>query len=603
MTAEVETRNKTNCASESGQVISSVFLAHPLGPNATTERTNTARDERQIRSAVMLSSNNNEETIPTAQKVDKRSNNRGSAIRVRKTQREKFDLINEVEMAIDDGKASNTFDYFRNVLQMSGVEVERYGNAVNKWRKGEAYATILKDCVGSSDAKGMQKAKTHNFRSPFHEIEVELYRIMVDHRSKGRRVSTQFLQTHARRIYDLFLNSDNSRWSKTSFKASYGWLRRFMTRKNIKFRRKTCSKQHTPQEQVLDFEKFLFYLWFNALNPNEEEHNQGIDPLWGHFRPPECRYNMDQVPLPFVVNQDSTFALSDEENVHKCPSEALKKRQFTMHVVVNAGRGEKKFGWVDLVAKGTGKRIRAAETELCDQDVKFFWQANAWVDKTVMLELAEKFVTHKIEVHGLDTWVILICDNLRAHVDDDVKRMFGDAKVFLCYFPPNMTNVLQPIDAGIGRSLRTFIGHQLDAWLMSDDNLALWEATMTAPERRILMSKFVGEAMRMLMADKNDSVRVGSFERTGCLITLLAHKEFDDKIKPQGIKEGSYSIPVEDSRQQEFNFVDLTGPTNVIGEEESALADERLLLDEHEESLDDGIVLYNEVEGMTTVEE
>jgi hypothetical protein len=459
--------------------------------------------------------------------------------------------------------------------------------------------------VGINDAKGMQKAKIHNSRSPFHEIEVQLYKIMVDHRSKGRRVTTQFLQTHARRIYELFLNSDNRMWSKKSFKASYGWLCCFLTRKNIKFRRKTCSKQHTPQEQVHDFEKFLFYLRFNALQPNEEEeHNQGIDPLWGCF-PPECRYNMDQVPLPFVINQDSTFALGDEENVHiKCPSEALKKRQFTMHVVVNAGRGEKKYGWVDIVAKGTGKRIRAAETELCDQDVKFFWQANAWADISVMLDLAEKFVTHKIEVHGGDTWVILFCDNLRAHVDDDVKRMFGDAKVFLCYFPPNMTNVLQPIDAGIGQSLRAFIGYQLDYWLMLDDNLALWEATMSAPERRILMSKFVGEAMPTLMADGNDSVRVGSFERIGCLITLLAHKEFDDKIKPQGIKEGSYSIPVlEALRQQDLDFIDLTGPTNVIDEEESALVEERLLLDEHEESLNDGIVMHDEVEGTTTAEE
>jgi hypothetical protein len=38
------------------------------------------------------------------------------------------------------------------------------------------------------------------------------------------------------------------------------------------------------------------------------------------------------------------------------------------------------------------------------------------------------------------------------------------------------------------------------------------------------------------------------------------------KIKPQGIKEGSYSIPIEASGQQEFNSIDLTGPTNVIGE-------------------------------------
>ena len=69
-------------------------------------------------------------------------------------------------------------------------------------------------------------------------------------------------------------------------------------------------------------------------------------------------------------------------------------------------------------------------------------------------------------------------------------------------------------------------------------------------------------------------------------------------------KEGSYSIPVEALRQQEgLDFIDLTGPTNVIDEEESALAEERLLLDEHEESLDDGIVMHDEVEGMTAAEE
>jgi hypothetical protein len=216
---DMEKGNNTNCVSASRQVISTVFLAHPLGPNAITERTNTARDERQIRSSVMLSNINEEanttveKVAPAVAKIDKRSNNRGSAIRVRKSQREKLDLINEVEMAIDDGKVSNTFEYFRNILKMSAAEVERYGNAVNKWRKGEAYATILKGCVGINDAKGMQKAKTHNSRSPFHEIEAQLYKIMVDHRSKGRRVSTQFLRTHARRIYESFLNSDNRVWS------------------------------------------------------------------------------------------------------------------------------------------------------------------------------------------------------------------------------------------------------------------------------------------------------------------------------------------------------------------------------------------------------
>ena len=66
-------------------------------------------------------------------------------------------------------------------------------------------------------------------------------------------------------------------------------------------------------------------------------------------------------------------------------------------------------------------------------------------------------------------WVILFCDNLKAHLDEEVKKIFGDTKVFLCYLPPNMTNFIQPIDAGLGCSLRLAVGIYLDAWLMNGD--------------------------------------------------------------------------------------------------------------------------------------
>ena len=53
-----------------------------------------------------------------------------------------------------------------------------------------------------------------------------------------------------------------------------------------------------------------------------------------------------------------------------------------------------------------------------------------------------------------------------------------------------------------------------------------------------------------------------------------------------------------------MDFIDLTGPTNVVDEEESALAVERLqLVDENEESLDDGILMHDEVESTTAAEE
>ena len=49
-------KGNNSCAVASG-VINTIFLAHPLGSDTTTERTNTARDERQNRSSVMLNKN------------------------------------------------------------------------------------------------------------------------------------------------------------------------------------------------------------------------------------------------------------------------------------------------------------------------------------------------------------------------------------------------------------------------------------------------------------------------------------------------------------------------------------------------------------------
>ena len=115
--------------------------------------------------------------------------------------------------------------------------------------------------------------------------------------------------------------------------------------------------------------------------------------LCGAGPPPSHRYNMDQVPLPFVVSQDFTFTVENDTNIHiTCPSESLRKRQWTMHVVTNVGDGDKRHAWVDLVTKGKGVRIKEAERQRYHPDVDMLWQKNAWVDGDVMKKLAHKFV-------------------------------------------------------------------------------------------------------------------------------------------------------------------------------------------------------------------
>ena len=93
---------------------------------------------------------------------------------------------------------------------------------------------------------------------------------------------------------------------------------------------------------------------------------------------------MDQVPLPFVCGQDHTFTEDSDKEVNiKCPVEQYRKRQYTMHIVVNSGSGADNQGWVNLVCKGKGMQICKAEKDFWDKYVDVFWQTNEEVGRKV----------------------------------------------------------------------------------------------------------------------------------------------------------------------------------------------------------------------------
>ena len=54
--------------------------------------------------------------------------------------------------------------------------------------------------------------------------------------------------------------------------------------------------------------------------------------------------------------------------------------------------------------------------------------------------------------------------------------------------PPNETDQVQPIDRGMGRQIKVYLGQLLDEWLDDEDNLEKWESNkLTASDRRILL--------------------------------------------------------------------------------------------------------------------
>jgi hypothetical protein len=117
---------------------------------------------------------------------------------------------------------------------------------------------------------------------------------------------------------------------------------------------------------LLKIQKFHTYVWYKLLpnKPNDKE--EWKDEEWGCY-PPERWYNMDQVPLPFVIDQNTTHAIDDEEHIHsQSPgADGLDKRQYTMHIFTNAGSGDTADGYIDMIARGKGTRISKQSREGC----------------------------------------------------------------------------------------------------------------------------------------------------------------------------------------------------------------------------------------------
>ena len=113
---------------------------------------------------------------------------------------------------------------------------------------------------------------------------------------------------------------------------------------------------------------------------------------------------------------------------------------------------------------------------------------------------------------------VLICDNLAAQVSNDFKAAVRELNGIVYFGPPGATDIWQPVDAGYGYILKKLTAQAQDAWLELDENLDLWtQGKLSASDRRILITQWVGEAADKLQSPDYDHFRWRCFEKTGNL--------------------------------------------------------------------------------------
>jgi len=302
---------------------------------------------------------------------------------------------------------------------------------------------------------------------------------------------------------------------------------------------------------------------------------------------PHQRLNVDQIPIPLLVDMDTTYEEKGAKRVtinQRGPS--LAKRMCTGQVcfrpvlppkpdAADAAAVEKYKKLraqpaICLVFRGKGLRIskvraRApswcthskvsdssfqtqAELDAYPDELVVLWQEKAWVDGDVALEWLKKvyqpFIKAELEaaVATSEDRYLLIEDNLGAQCEDDYinflrdKCATDDHKV-----PANKTDQVQPVDRGLGRQIKLYLGEELEDWLEDETNMKKWEeGTLTASEKRIMMAHWYVTAVKKALAS---SALPKYFEHAGALLT--ADGSDDDKIKlesaPVGYKQARLS--------------------------------------------------------------
>ena len=341
---------------------------------------------------------------------------------------------------------------------------------------------------------------------------------------KSHRVDFHWLSSKARVI-------QRQQPGEESVKLGKHVVVQFLHKYKVRLRMKQRNKAKSKESFIIPLQK-----WHATIRERfiRTSRNNNFDEKWGAFLPKQ-RFNVDQSPLPFVINAKKTYDIVEESKGHEHntwisqPGSGLDKRQCSLQVCI---RAEGKQPPVGIVFRGKGKRIRPDEMKAWHPDVHVFFQQNAWVD-TLQPFAQEEQVGH----------FILFADNLTAQESGLFKGEIASADGVVCYGLPGTTDLWQPVDAGVAKVLKTLTVASHRDWLDFDNNANRWygnEQPYTASERRVLLTHWTGDAWNRMISDpKYVEIIRNAFVRTGCLLT--ANGEHGELVRPEGLTD--YKVP------------------------------------------------------------
>eukprot|EP01043_Picozoa_sp_COSAG02_P029738 COSAG02_NODE_1864_length_10606_cov_17.350148_3_plen_476_part_00 len=291
---------------------------------------------------------------------------------------------------------------------------------ISSWRMEPLRSEILHiAALKRSERRGLVKPKGSALvHHP--EMEAALKDEIVKKRAKKRIVTTRWLRVRAKQLI-----AQNPQWSNGhQFEASGTWRRAFMRRADLTVRRKTNSKRHSVIER-----RELLLNWHRRFRLHLQGGEQQC-PIYGRYDR-EHRFNVDQVPLPFVIEKNQTVDLRGVESVQiKTPGESYEKRQATLQICFRGIGEQPKLAIIfrGKVRKHRGDPQNISRDEMHElnaiENVDWYFQDKAWADPVFTRMWLKHTLGPEIKriVHD-GKHSILIADNLAGQ---DARISAGD---------------------------------------------------------------------------------------------------------------------------------------------------------------------------------
>ena len=296
---------------------------------------------------------------------------------------------------------------------------------IRRWKKDS-----LLDSIPNS-----KRAKRRPKTGQLPEMEKDILEWFDAQRQNGYSVSRLAIRLQA-----LQLAKSGKYQGTSTFTASKGRCTRFLSRNGISLRIRTKIARKLPsefQEKMMNFQSYVI---------NQQKTYDFLLSRIG---------NMDETPMCFDMPSNQTLHKKGDKTV-----------------LIKTTRHEKTHFTVVLSCTADGSKLppmiifkrKKPPKDIFPSGVIIHQHPKGWMDKEGIIKWINMVWVRR---NGglLKKRSMLVWDQFRAHLTDEVKRSLKESNTISTVIPGGLTGMLQPLDVSLNRPFKTHMRKQWTLWM------------------------------------------------------------------------------------------------------------------------------------------